>query len=255
MTLREGRHEPSEVLSDLHDAVDAVFEALAHHEDWGPSGNRPDQYASDVVADRAVREALEPGGYGLLSEESPMTMAVDGGPVVVVDPIDGSTNASRGLPWFSTSLCAVDSDGPWVAVVADLVSGTRYDAVRGWGSRCDGEEIRREYAPPLNESLIAVSGLPQLDLGWAQFRNLGSAALALCSVADGRLDGFVDCSTDAHAVWDYLGGMLVCSEAGGVVVDASGRDLCVLDPGARRTPVAGAGPVLATALVEGRRLF
>jgi len=184
-----------------------------------------------------------------------MTMAVDGGPVVVVDPIDGSTNASRGLPWFSTSLCAVDSDGPWVAVVADLVSSTRYDAVRGWGSRCDGEEIRRMDAPPLNESLIAVSGLPQLDLGWAQFRNLGSAALALCSVADGRLDGFVDCTTDAHAVWDYLGGLLVCSEAGGVVVDALGRDLCVLDPDARRTPVAGAGPALADALVEGRRLF
>ena len=253
--MRASGQDPSEVLSDLHDAVDAVFEVLVDHKDWGPSGNRDDQYASDVVADQAIRNVLEPGGYGLLSEEAAMVSARDGCPMVVVDPIDGSTNASRGLPWFSTSLCAVDSDGPWVAVVADLVSGTRYDAVRGWGARCDGEEICREDAPPLEESLIAVSGLPARDLGWAQFRNLGSAALALCSVADGRLDGFVDCTTDAHAVWDYLGGLLVCSEAGGVVVDILGRDLCVLDQDARRTPVAGASQTLTDALVESRRSF
>lgn len=248
-------HEAPEVLADLHSAVDAVFETLTGQEDWGPSGNRPDQYASDVVADRAVRELLVPGGYELLSEESARTGGDNGSPVVVVDPIDGSTNASRGLPWFSTSLCAVDDDGPWVAVVADLVSGNRYEAVRGGGARCNGAEIRREDAPPLNESLVAVSGLPARNLGWAQFRNLGSAALALCAVADGRLDGFVDCVNDGHGVWDYLGGMLICIEAGGAVVDAYGRDLCVLEMEARRTPVAGANQTLMESLLKGRLSF
>ena len=52
---------------------------------------------------------------------------------VVVDPLDGSTNASRRLPWFATSLCAVDADGPLAALVVDLVHGTRFDAGAGRG--------------------------------------------------------------------------------------------------------------------------
>ncbi len=248
--------DPTMVLSALHDSVDVVVAVLTEHEDWGPSGLRYGQYASDVVADQAIHELLDPRGYGVLSEESGLREPDEPGmPVVVVDPLDGSTNASRGLPWYATSLCAVDDDGPLAAVVANLVSGTRYDAVRGWGARRDGEPIRRTGEPPMNEAIIGLSGLPPRDLGWGQFRSLGAAALDLCAVADGRLDGYVDCSVDAHGVWDYLGALLVCAEAGVEVVDAHGRDLCVLDPEARRTPVAGAGPVLAEALLGARRSF
>jgi len=248
--------DPASVLSDLHDAVDAVLAAFAELEDWGPSGGRADQYASDVVADEAVHRVFDPAGYGVLSEESGLRPpSVDGAPTVVVDPLDGSTNASRGLPWYATSLCAVDDEGPWVALVVDLVAGTRYDAVRGWGARRDAEPIRRDDAPPLSEALVGLSGLPSRHLGWGQFRALGAAALDLCAVADGRLDGYLDCSEDAHGVWDYLGALLVCAEAGVEVVDARGRDLCVLDPEARRTPVAGAGPALTEALLEARQGF
>jgi fructose-1,6-bisphosphatase/inositol monophosphatase family enzyme len=244
------------VLSDLHDAVDSVFLALENHDDWGLSGKRPDQYLSDLVADAAIHESLKPLGYGILSEESEiLTVENELFPTIVVDPLDGSTNASRGLPWFATSLCAVDGEGPWVAVVADLVSGTRYDAVRGWGARRDGEEIKRDSCPALNESIVAVSGLPEKDLGWEQFRNLGSAALALCSIADGQLDAFVDCTPDAHGVWDYLGGMLICQEAGGVVYEVKGRELCVLDREERRTPVAAAGKKLGDELLAQRQTF
>ena len=244
------------VLSDFHDAVDAVVEALTHHDDWGPSSGQTGQYVSDLVADEAVHRVLDPAGYGVLSEESGLMEAtLEGAPVVVVDPLDGSTNASRDLPWFATSLCAVDGDGPWVAVVVDLVTGTRYDAVRGWGARRDGETVRRGSVPSMEQAVIGLSGLPPRHLGWGQFRALGAAALDLCAVADGRLDGYMDCSENAHGVWDYLGAMLVCGEAGVEVVDAGGRDLCVLDPGARRTPVAGAGPALTEALVAARRSF
>ena len=248
--------DPAAVLSDLHDAADAVLAVFDDLVEWGPSGGRDDQYASDVVADRAIHSLLDPLGYGVLSEESGLVPpAVDGAPVVVVDPLDGSTNASRSLPWFATSLCAVDDDGPWVAVVVDLVGGNRYDAVRGWGARLDGEPLGRETAPPLDEAIIGLSGLPPRHLGWGQFRAMGAAALDLCAVADGRLDGYVDCSVDAHGVWDYMGALLVCSEAGVEVTDAHGRDLCVLDPEVRRTPVAGASPALADALLEARRTF
>ena len=256
MDLTEKPLEAHNVLSDLHDAVDSVFLALENNADWGLSGNRPDQYLSDIVADAAIHESLKPLGYGILSEESEiLTPENELFPTVVVDPLDGSTNASRGLPWFATSLCAVDGEGPWVALVADLVSGRRYDAVRGWGARKDGKAIEILSCPALSDSLVAVSGLPQKDMGWEQFRNLGSAALALCSIAEGQLDAFVDCTPDAHGVWDYLGGMLICQEAGGVVYEAEGRELCVLDRHERRTPVAAAGKKLGDELLSQRQTF
>ena len=90
-----------------------------------------------------------------------------------------------------------------------------------------------------------------MNPGWAQFRCLGAAALDLCAVADGTLDGYVDCVTDAHGVWDYLGALLVCREAGVIVEDANGRILCVLDRSVRRTPVAAVGNVLHEALSGG----
>ncbi len=77
-----------------------------------------------------------------------------------------------------------------------------------------------------------------MPLGWRQFRALGSAALALCDVAAGHLDGYLDGHPDQHAPWDYLGGLLVCEEAGALVVDADGRDLVALDADARRQLVA-----------------
>ncbi len=237
------------VLADLHAAADAVAAALDGHADWGPSGNRPDQYASDVVADEAVRGVLLPLGYGLLSEESAVVEAGEGCPMVVVDPLDGSTNASRGIPHYAASLCAVDDEGPLAAVVLNLALGTRYEAVRGGGARRDGVGLFRDDSPQLSEAIVGVSGLPASNPGWAQFRCLGAAALDLCAVADGTLDAYVDCVVDAHGVWDYLGALLVCREAGVTVEDAKGRDLCVLDRAIRRTPVAAAGTALHEALL------
>ena len=237
------------VLADLHAAADAVAAALDGHADWGPSGNRPDQYASDVVADEAVRGVLLPLGYGLLSEESAVVEAGEGCPMVVVDPLDGSTNASRGIPHYAASLCAVDDEGPLAAVVLNLALGTRYEAVRGGGARRDGVGLFRDDSPQLSEAIVGVSGLPASNPGWAQFRCMGAAALDLCAVADGTLDAYVDCVVDAHGVGDYLGALLVCREAGVTVEDAKGRDLCVLDRAIRRTPVAAAGTALHEALL------
>jgi myo-inositol-1(or 4)-monophosphatase len=84
---------------------------------------------------------------------------------------------------------------------------------------------------------------------------MGASALDICAVAVGSFDGFVDMSPDAHGVWDYLGAALVVREAGGVVVDAHGRDLVVLDHAVRRTPVAATSSHLLDDLLahRGRR--
>ncbi|MEA3077260.1 MAG: monophosphatase, partial [Actinomycetota bacterium] len=80
-----------------------------------------------------------------------------------------------------------------------------------------------------------------------------AAALDLCAVAAGTLDGYLDCSRDAHGPWDYLGGLLVCVEAGAHVVDAFGRELVVRGHDDRRTPVAAASPELLAQLLAARQ--
>ena len=159
--------------------------------------------------------------------------------MVVVDPLDGSTNASRGIRWFATALCLVDEHGPAVALVADQASGERWWATRGGGAFRGRAEAPVALTPSgcrrPAEAIVGISGPPTGDYGWAQFRALGAAALDLCLVAAGVLDAYVDMSVDAHGVWDYLAGVLICREAGAVVADAGGRDLTVIDhvPGAR----------------------
>ncbi|MCO8129364.1 inositol monophosphatase [Acidimicrobiia bacterium EGI L10123] len=244
-----------DLLAVLRDAAAAVRRALDGLDDWGLAGTRSGQYRSDLAADEACLAVLDDAGLGWLSEESGVEHT-DRAITVVVDPVDGSTNASRGIPWYATSLCAVDDDGPRAALVVNQASGRRYEAVRGGGATVDGRPVAPSTETELGRSVIGLSGYPNQYLGWKQYRALGAAALDLCAVADGMLDGYLDCSPSAHGSWDYAGGLLICREAGIEVVDAFDREL--LDPGAlrhgdRRTPVAGATPDLTAELVDARR--
>ena len=172
---------------------------------------------------------------------------------VILDPVDGSTNASRGLPWWATSLCAIDSTGPLAAVVVNQATGQRYEAVRGEGATCDGEAIHPSGCEAMADAIVAVSGYPDRHLGWSQFRSLGAAALDICSVASGRLDVFIDFAAQSLAPWDYLGGMLICQEAGAFVAEAEGKDLLVTSGDERRTFVATASLELLGEAVALRR--
>ncbi|HLN05615.1 MAG TPA: inositol monophosphatase [Acidimicrobiales bacterium] len=242
-----------ELMQVLADAADAVGDALRGLLDWGLAGTRPGQYRSDLVADAAAVRVLTDAGLGVLSEESGLSAEASTRPLLaVLDPVDGSTNASRRIPWFATSICVLDDVGPLAALVVNQATGTRYEAVRGGGARRDGKAIAPSRAESLRRSLIGVSGYPPRYLGWRQFRSLGAAALDLCAVADGTLDGYIDCMRDAHASWDYLGGLLVCVEAGAPIADAEGRELVVRDQTGRRTPVAAGTPALLSELLAAR---
>jgi myo-inositol-1(or 4)-monophosphatase len=240
-----------DLLALLDETADAIAETLFALDDWGLAGTRAGQYHSDLAADAVAVERLTAAGCGVLSEESGMH---DGGAdvVVVVDPLDGSTNASHGIPWFATSLCAVDADGPLAAVVVNLATKDRFRATRGGGATRNGVAIRPSAADDLADAMVGLSGYPRRFLGWRQYRALGAAALDLCAVACGILDGYIDCSFDAHGVWDYAGGLLVCQEAGAFVEDHEGRELVVLEHAARRTPIAAATPGLLAAIRAAR---
>lgn len=244
--------DPASVLAALAEAAAAIADALVATADWGETGAKPGQHHSDLATDAAAVAVLDAAGLGILSEESGRH-GIDREVTVVLDPLDGSTNASRRLSWWATSLCAVDAAGPLAALVVDLRHGTRYTAVRGGGAQRDGEEIHSSGCRDLGEAIVGLNGVPAAHGGWAQYRALGACALDLCAVADGTLDGYGDATTDQLGPWDYLGGLLVCQEAGAVVFDAGGRDLVVLDHAARRTPIAGASAPLAEALHLGLR--
>jgi fructose-1,6-bisphosphatase/inositol monophosphatase family enzyme len=259
--------EHDQILQLFDELADAVIGSLGDLSDWELSGDRPTQYRHDVVVDELILPRLSAAGFAVLSEESGLVGRAANGYTVVVDPVDGSTNASRGLPWFATSLCAVDGGGPAAALVVNLASGERFRALRGQGvettnpmrsvAAAGSDREGRVWRPgpggsgcrDIGSAIIGVSGLPPEHGGWDQFRALGAAALDLCAVATGRLDGFIDIDR-AHGVWDFLGAALICAEAGVLVADGNGEELVVLDPQARRSPVAAATPELLAQLLE-----
>ena len=230
-------HRTDRILELFDFLVGEVVDALEDLDDWGLSGQRRSQYRHDVVADDIIIGRLVAEGYRVLSEESGITG--DGEVTVVVDPVDGSTNGSRALPWYATSLCAVDDDGPLAATVVNLATGDWFRAARGQGAEADHLDVVPSGCQRLADAILAFSGQPPAAGGWRQFRVYGAAALDLCGVACGQFDGYADLDR-AHGVWDYLGAWLVCREAGVPVVDSGGEELVVLDPTVRRGPVAAA---------------
>jgi len=228
-----------ELLDVCQRVVEAVGISLEGVDDLGAAGGRPGQYALDLVADRAALEILDSTGLGVLSEESGLHRP-SSALMAVLDPVDGSTNASRRIPWYATSICVVDEAGPRVAVVGNLASGERYAAIRGQGAWKGEIRLSASGCSDLRRSIVALSGFPRRHLGWAQFRAFGAAALDMCAVAEGTLDAFTVGAAAHLAPWDYLGGMLVCEEAGAQVCELNGRDLVVIETGARRAVAAAA---------------
>ncbi len=257
-----------ELLGVLYEAANAVRGALAEVSDPTRMTARPGHYEIDVVADEAARAVLLGAGLSVLSEESGLSeapsavarrclpteaMPADHGPwCAILDPVDGSTNAAHGIPFFSTSICVVDSQGPRVGVVVNQVTGARYEAVRGRGARLDGRMLRASSCTSLSRAVVSLNGFPRRHLGWGQFRAFGCASLELCAVAEGSLDAYGVVGEARLYPWDYLAGVLLCREAGAVVADANDDELVVCDS-VPRAPVAAATPKLLAAWLAATR--
>ncbi len=239
------------LIAVLNEAATAVHAALEALDDWGPAGTRPGQYFSDLAADEVAVAILVGAGLGVLSEETGLHHP-DRPVMVALDPVDGSTNASRRLPWYATSLAAVDTAGVRAAVVVNQATGDRFEALRGSGATCNGRPLHSTGCTTMGDAVVGLNGWPAAYLGWRQFRALGAAALDICAVGAGLLDAYIDCSDHSCAPWDYLGGVLVCREAGGLVADAEGRELVTLGLTERRTPVAAATEKLLAEALEAR---
>ncbi len=214
----------------------SAVKALAEVSDRRAAGERDGQYGLDLIVDRPLVQTLLDNGLGVLSEEAGLLEA-DRPLLAVVDPVDGSTNASRGVSWFATSICIFDDEGPLVALVENHSTRERFEAVRGSGATRNGVPLSPVSALPESERIVLLNGAPGAERAWGQYRVLGASALDISYVAAGVVDGYIDFDTEAHGVWDYSGALLVCQEVGVPIADAFGRDLIHRDMGERRTPV------------------
>ena len=235
------------LLDVLDEAVGAVRAALDALDDWGPAGTTPGQYRLDLAADAAALPVLHGAGLAVLSEESGVTGDASAGPLAVIDPVDGSTNAHRGVPFYSTSICVLDAEGPLVGLVVNQATGDRYAAVRGGGAERDGERIMSSGCEDLSGAIVGISGFPGHHPAWAQYRALGAASLECCAVAEGVFDAYLVVGSSTLYGWDYLAGLLICREAGASEGERDGRDLVVRDASSRR-PIVAATPALAERL-------
>jgi myo-inositol-1(or 4)-monophosphatase len=240
--------DEARLLQVLGEAASAVRAALDELDEWGPAGTRPGQYRLDLAADAAALPILHAAGLRVLSEESGTTGDPEAELLAVIDPVDGSTNAHRGVPFYATSICVLDVEGPLVGMVVNQATGTRFEAVRGGGARRDGQAITPSGCADLSSAIVGISGFPGVHPGWAQFRALGAAALEFCAVAEGVLDAYSVVGKSTLFGWDYLAGMLICQETGAVTLERDGADVAVRDDGTRR-PLVAATPQLAEQLL------
>lgn len=242
----------SELQKLLREVTNDAVQRLAAVADRREPGERGGQYQLDLIVDGPMVESLLNAGLGVLSEEAGV-IEPDRAFVAIVDPVDGSTNASRGIPWFATSIAIVDDDGPVASLVHNHATGERFEAVRGGGAFHDGVAMTPPTPAPIATGIVGLNGPTPLVRPWAQFRTLGASALDISYVASGALDAYIDCDVEAHGVWDYLGAYLVCSELGVLMADAFDRPLVHRDHTARRTPVVAHDEETLAQLVELRR--
>lgn len=185
----------------------------------------------DTETERLLRErlaVLRPGEH-VLGEEEGGAAGVSAGRITwVLDPIDGTVNFVYGIPAYAVSVAA-QLDGESVAgAVADVAAGAVYSAARGHGARVrDGAGTRALRCSDAEELAMALLGTgfgyaPQRRREQAEIltrvlplvrdmRRIGSCALDLCMVADGRLDAYYE---DGVNVWDWAAGALIAAEAG-----------------------------------------
>lgn len=167
----------------------------------------------------------------------------------IVDPLDGTLNYAHGFPFYCVSIALeIDSDVK-VGVVLDSTRDELFTAIKGQGAFLNGVPIQTSSEDVLIKSMLAtgfaysentisenVAIFGRVHHKVRSIRRPGAAALDLCYVACGRLDGFWELRLNA---WDVAAGVLLVQEAGGKVTDKSGGKYRLDD----KVIIASNGPV------------
>jgi len=173
--------------------------------------------------------------YSIIAEE---TTQENFNNSIIIDPIDGTTNFAHHIPHCAISIGVYEKKEPKYAIVYNPVLNELYSAKKGEGAFKNGKKITVSNQDDFQRSLIAT-GFPyssaenEDDLKWVinklkhilprcqDIRRLGSAALDLCYVAEGKYEGFYEINLKP---WDVSAGILIVQEAGGIISNEYGND-------------------------------
>jgi myo-inositol-1(or 4)-monophosphatase len=219
-----------------------------------------DAAVESAIVKRLAAAGGTDGGFTLVSEELGERRFAGGGRQwVVLDPIDGSLNAKRGIPFFSLSLAVADGrtmEDVHFGYVYDFGTGEEWTAVRGDGACLDGEPIGDERPKEAIEILsfeatrtMFVAEKAASMVGVAhRIRIMGSLALSLCHLAAGRVDAV--CSLKPARAVDIAAAQLLVRERGLAIelFETPPLTAAPLDVGARSRVVAAATPEVCARL-------
>lgn len=187
---------------------------------------------TDIASERLIRRELllRCPGSSIVGEELPDEVGTNR-VEWIVDPIDGTVNFLYDLPVVSISIAARIDDQMVAGSVVDVIRGDVFTAALGEGSTVNGEPIEVAASAPMSQSLIGTGFAYEADVRAEQativgrllpaardIRCMGSAALNLCWVGCGRLDGYYERGTK---LYDYAAAALIAAEAGAQVELAS----------------------------------
>jgi myo-inositol-1(or 4)-monophosphatase len=196
---------------------------------------------TDRDADQIIRELIraEFPDHGILAEESGSTLP-HADFQWIIDPLDGTTNFVHGFPSFAVSIALHYKNEPMICCIIELPVKHVYTAIKDQGAFCNGKKISVSKTDDLIQSLLVTGfGYKHGDL-WERnmklfkhftditqgVRRLGAAAVDLCHVASGKVDGFWE--FDLHP-WDTAAGILIVKEAGGMVTNMDGSTYSIFN--------------------------
>jgi myo-inositol-1(or 4)-monophosphatase len=173
-------------------------------------------------------------GSGILGEEGASVNSKNGY-LWIIDPLDGTTNFTHGLPPFAISIGLTLHDKPVLGVVYEVTKQEMFHAIQDHPAYCNDRLIHASTVSSMNESLFSTGfpyyEFPQIDAYLSIIRKflrkshgvrrLGSAATDLAYVAAGRFEGFFEYNLNP---WDVAAGAFIVQQAGGLVTDFKGGD-------------------------------
>jgi myo-inositol-1(or 4)-monophosphatase len=189
--------------------------------------SQADAETEDLIASRLL--AAFPHD-GILGEERGRRGG-DTDALWVIDPIDGTANFVRGLPWWCVAIALVVRDRLELGLIYEPVTDRLYSARRGFGAFCNGQPISVSDTARLDAACLGIgmahdeaagphaAMLETLLNTRCQYRRLGSGLLLLALAACGAIDGFYEARMKP---WDALAGLLLVREAGGITNDYEG---------------------------------
>lgn len=226
-------------VNEVYKAVNPLLGTVESRETVGIGASGDITRRIDALAEEVIIRYLDENGISCIfigEECGRRKIGKNPEAYLVVDSIDGTTNAIRGINFSSTSIAMSPTNrlsGIEAAVIKKLDDGGTYTAEKGAGAKLNNIRIQSSDVKNLNSAVISVDVsrspetiervTPILKAG-KHIRQLGSAALEICYVASGQLDAYVDLRNKLRTT-DIAAAMLIIKEAGGVILTPNGDSL------------------------------